>query len=236
MEHYTIPFFRFLIVFPLLYLVTALMGKRSIGELPVIDFIVAITIGSVVGADLADPAVPHGPTIMMVVLIGVTQFGVTRLKANSASVRDLTTLTPTVIIEKGRFLTHNIAKLRFTVNDILPMLREQEVFNLSDVAMALIEPSGRLSVLKEPSIRPVTLKDMGRTPPPESLPLLFVADGKLVPNALEHSNKDREWLSNELKNHGYNAIEEVYLAAIESDGTFYVTPIQQDRVGPSIHY
>lgn len=236
MEQYTVPFFRFLLIFPLLYLTTAFMGRRSIGELPVIDFIVAITIGSVVGADIADPSIPHGPTIMMVVLIGITQYAVTLLKRKIDIIRDLTTLTPTVIIEKGRFLTHNIARIRYTVNDILPMLREQEIFNLSEVELAVIEPSGKLSVLKIPEVRPVNLKDMGRTPPPEAIPLLLIADGKIVPNALEHSNRDREWLDRELQKLGYTEVEAVYLAALESDGSFYASPKKQEYIGPSLHY
>lgn len=236
MEQYTIPLLRFLLIFPLLYAVTALMGKRSIGELPVIDFIVAITIGAVVGADIADPTIPHGPTVMMVLLIGGTQYAVTLLKRKFSPVRDLTTLTPTIVVENGRFLTHNIARIRYTINDILPMLREQGIFNLSQIQLAVIEPSGNLSVLKKPEVRPVTLKAMGRTPPQENLPMLLIADGKIVPNSLEQGGKDQEWLSTQLKNMGYASVEDVYLAALETDGTLYVSPLNLKEPGPSIHY
>lgn len=236
MEQYTIPLLRFILIFPLLYVITALMGKRSIGELPVIDFIVAITIGAVVGADIADPTIPHGPTVMMVLLIGGTQYAMTLLKRKFSPVRDLTTLTPTVIIENGRFLTHNIAGIRYTINDILPMLREQGIFNLSQIQLAVIEPSGNLSVLKKPEVRPVTLKDMGHTPSGENLPLLLVADGKIVPNALEQGGKDQEWLSSQLKNLGYGSVEDIYLAALETDGSLYASPLYQKEPGPSIHY
>lgn len=236
MEQYTIPLLRFLLIFPLLYAVTALMGKRSIGELPVIDFIVAITIGAVVGADIADPTIPHGPTVMMVLLIGGTQYAVTLLKRKFSPVRDLTTLTPTIVVENGRFLTHNIARIRYTINDILPMLREQGIFNLSQIQLAVIEPSGNLSVLKKPEVRPVSLKDMGRTPPQENLPMLLIADGKIVPNSLEQGGKDQEWLSTQLKNMGYASVEDVYLAALETDGTLYVSPLNLKEPGPSIHY
>ncbi|MFC8685625.1 hypothetical protein [Brevibacillus porteri] len=41
-------------IIPLLLLVTLFMGKRSIGELPVFDFIIIITLGSVAGADIAE--------------------------------------------------------------------------------------------------------------------------------------------------------------------------------------
>lgn len=39
--------------------VTIMMGRRSIAELPVFDFLVVITLGAVVGADLADPNIDH---------------------------------------------------------------------------------------------------------------------------------------------------------------------------------
>src|SRR5690554_4555576 len=236
MEQYTIPFFRFLIIFPLLYLVTALMGKRSVGELPVLDFIIAITVGSVVGADIADPSIHHGPTIMMVVLIGLAQYGTTLLKRKNSNFRDWVTITPTVIIARGKFLTHNMAKIRLTVNDVLPMLRQQAIFNPSEAELAVMEPSGQLSVLKKADSRPVTLQDMGRTPTPEQLPQLLIADGKLVPNALKHGDKDWEWLERQLKNLGYQGVEEVYLAAVETDGSFYVSPMEQEGLGPSIHH
>ncbi|MCS3600250.1 uncharacterized membrane protein YcaP (DUF421 family) [Bacillus sp. JUb91] len=35
------------------------MGKRAIGELPIFDFLIIITLGAVVGADIADPSIKH---------------------------------------------------------------------------------------------------------------------------------------------------------------------------------
>lgn len=236
MNDYLIPLFRFAIVYPLLYLVTMIMGKRSIAELPVIDFIVVITIGAVVGADIADPAVPHGPTILMVVVIGLIQYALTITKRKNAAVRNLTTVTPTVVIENGRFLVHNMSHVRLTVNDILPMLREKDIFNLSQVQWAILEPNGNLSVQMTPEARPLTLKDMGRTAPQESFPVLLVADGKIVPNALKQAGKTRAWLDQQLNHQGYSALDEVYLAALETDGTFYASPMRQSQAGASIHY
>uniref|UniRef100_A0A0M0KLI4 DUF421 domain-containing protein n=1 Tax=Halalkalibacterium halodurans TaxID=86665 RepID=A0A0M0KLI4_ALKHA len=50
---------RVLTILPLMLLVTMIMGKRSIAELPVFDFLIILTLGAVVGADLADPSIPH---------------------------------------------------------------------------------------------------------------------------------------------------------------------------------
>lgn len=49
------------------------MGRRSIGELPVFDFLVILILGAVVGADIADPNIEHLHTAVAIVLIGGLQ-------------------------------------------------------------------------------------------------------------------------------------------------------------------
>lgn len=56
---------RIITILPLLLVVTLFMGKRSIGEMPVFDFLIIITLGAVVGADIADPKIEHLHTAVM---------------------------------------------------------------------------------------------------------------------------------------------------------------------------
>lgn len=236
MNEYLVILLRVLMTWPLLYLLTMLMGKRNMGQLPVFDFIIVITIGSIAGADLADPAVPHGPTLLTLVAIALLQFGFTKLKVKSAFVRQMSHITPTVIIQEGELLTHNLAKIRYTVNDILPLLRKQGVFNLSEVDFAVIEPDGNISVSKKSNASPVTPADLGLQVPNKGLPQLFVADGSLIPGVLKHSNMDKEWLTNQIKQHGFQSVSEVYLASLEHTGNLYVTPMRAKMPGRSLHY
>lgn len=66
-------FGRIITILPLLLIVTLLMGKRAIGELPVFDFLIIVTLGAVVGADIADPSIHHLPTAMAIIGIGILQ-------------------------------------------------------------------------------------------------------------------------------------------------------------------
>ena len=221
---------------PLLFALTLLMGKRNMGQLPVFDFIIVITIGSIAGADLADPAVPHGPTLLTLVAIGFLQFGFTKLQVKSAPIRQWSHLTPTVVIQEGQFLTHNLAKIRYTVNDLLHLLRKQGAFNLSEVDYAVIEPDGNISVLKKTAASPVTPADMGLDLPEKGLPQLFVADGFLVPNAFRASAVDQAWLENKIRSRGFKDISEVYLASLENSGELYISPTRVSKPGRSMHY
>lgn len=74
---------RIVTIFPLILLTTLYMGKRSIGELPVFDFLVIISLGAVVGADIADPNIEHLHTSFAIVLIGIIQRTVSYLVIRS---------------------------------------------------------------------------------------------------------------------------------------------------------
>ena len=70
---------RTLTIIPLMLVITLYMGKRSMGELPVLDFLVIIIIGTIAGADLADPNISHIHTAVAIILIGLFQKVITTL-------------------------------------------------------------------------------------------------------------------------------------------------------------
>ncbi len=227
---------RIIVTWPVLFLVTMLMGKRNMGQLPVFDFIIVITIGSITGADLADPSVPHGPTLMTLGAIALLQIGFTKLQVKFAEIRKLSNITPTVIIQNGQFLTHNLSHIRYTIDDILPLLRIQGVFNLSEVDYAIIEPNGNISVLKKTNASPVTPADLNMDLPNKGLPELFIADGLMVPNAFKGSAVDEKWLERQIRQRGYEKISEIYLASLEQNGHLYISPMKGKDPGRSLHY
>lgn len=60
MNQYLVILIRVFITWPLLFITTMLMGKRNMGQLPVFDFIIVITVGSIAATNLADPRCPTG--------------------------------------------------------------------------------------------------------------------------------------------------------------------------------
>ena len=62
---------RIVTVLPLMLMIGLFMGRRSIGELPVFDILVILVLGTVVGADIADPRIDHIHTFVAVISIGL---------------------------------------------------------------------------------------------------------------------------------------------------------------------
>lgn len=198
-----------------LFLAVALiLGKRHIAEMSVLDVITLITLGSVAGADLADPKVPHGPTILAVVLIALFHVAITKLTLKRRIVGRWLSFDPTVVIQRGVILKDNLDKLRYPVDKLISHLRLANVFDLAEVTYAILEPDGQLSVQKNPST--------SSNRPPE-LPLAVIMEGRISRANLRALGLTEPWLRAELGRSGY-VEHEVFLAMATPSGQFYLSP------------
>ncbi|WP_328101892.1 hypothetical protein [Priestia flexa] len=76
---------RIVTILPLVLIMTLFMGRRSIGELPIFDFLILMSLGAVVGADIADPKVEHIHTAIAIVMIAIFQKIIAYFKIHSRS-------------------------------------------------------------------------------------------------------------------------------------------------------
>jgi uncharacterized membrane protein YcaP (DUF421 family) len=67
---------------------------------------------------------------------------------------------PMVIIENGTPLEENMQKCNFSREALDQGLRAKDIFNIEEVAQALLEVDGTLSVLKKKDYRTLTLKEL----------------------------------------------------------------------------
>ena len=160
MMTYVILTGRVITIMLLFLVMTLLTGRRKIGEIPVFDFLVVITLASVVGADIADPEIKHLPTAYAVVLIILMQYLYGALITKNRKLGKLLTFEPVVVIENGQFVKSSLKRLKYSVDTILTMLREKDVFDLNEVEFAVMESTGQLSVLKKSQYQPITAKEI----------------------------------------------------------------------------
>ena len=81
-------------------------------------------------------------------------------------------------------------KLRFNINDLLEELRLNGCHDISDVAVAVLETSGKLSVIPKDKARPVTVEDLQlENVRHDGLPCVIVSDGTLNEGELTRAQK-----------------------------------------------
>jgi uncharacterized membrane protein YcaP (DUF421 family) len=221
---------RIVTILPLLLAATFFMGKRSIGELPVFDFLIILTLGAVVGADIADPKIEHIHTGMAVIAIAVLQRLTSSLIIHNRKIGKKLTFEPTIVIQDGIFQVKNLKRLRYSIDNVLQMLREKDVFDVSIVQLAIIEANGKISVYKQESKSPVTIEDMGIKRESEGLTYPIIIDGEIDEAILERFNMNENWLITELNKMGIHNLEDVFFASINNQHKLHVSPKQYSQL------
>jgi uncharacterized membrane protein YcaP (DUF421 family) len=91
------------------------------------------------------------------------------------------------------------------------------------VEFAILEPNGKLSVLKKSQYNTLTPRDMNIPTDYKGLMTELVIDGRIISQHLEIVNKDTQWLLDQLKSRNINNINNVVFAGLQTDGQLYVS-------------
>ncbi|MCX7709388.1 MAG: DUF421 domain-containing protein [Clostridia bacterium] len=221
-----------IISFFLALLLSRIIGRKLISQMTFFDFVIGVTLGSLT-ANLAlssEHRVLSSSTAMITLTLVVLLVDYGHLK--SFFLRKLTESEPVALISNGKIVDKNMRKTRFTVNDLMMLLREKNVFNIADVEFALIETDGKLSVLPKSQKQPVTPSDLGISTGYRGLTKDLVIDGRLMAENLKGVNLDEQWLKNELKSYGVMNIKEVFYAGLDTAGNLYISKRQDKNETP----
>ena len=230
MKDMLIIFLRILTILPLLLFITLFMGKRAIGELPVFDFLIVVILGALVGADIADPNIKHLPTAIAIIFIGIFQRVVANWKISNRKIGRLLTLEPTVVIQNGKFIHKNLKEIRYSIDNILQMLREKNVFDINEVETAIVEGNGTLSVLKKPHKNLVTREDLNIVNTTSLIALPVIIEGTIYSEVLTDFKLSEEWLIQQLSAQGINDINNVFFASINRHLELHVSLKNENNI------
>ncbi len=213
---------RSLIAFLVLLVLVRLMGKQQVSELTFFDYIVGITIGSIASTLSVQVNQNTLATLVGMSVWTILPIILAYLSLHNVWIRKVVEGEATVVIENGKILEQNLAKIRLTIDDLISELRLKNVFNIEEVEFALFEANGRLSVLKKSQQQPVTPKDAGLATDYMGLPTNLISDGILLEDALNSLKLTKAWLYHQLGKQNITDISQVSLAQLGTNGNLYV--------------
>lgn len=219
-----------------LFFMTKLVGKKQIAQLSFFEYVTGITIGSIAAESIMglDGKIIYGLIAMIIVAAIPLIVGLISLK--SKKFRDFTEGTGTIFIKDGKIMEDNLKRERYTADELLQLLRMKDVFQVSEVEFAVLEPTGDLSVMLKKENQPLTLKDLDMKVASIKEPQTVIMDGKILDEPLATIGYSRGWLKTELEKLGVT-VENVYLGQVNSYGELTVdlfddklqVPSPQDR-------
>lgn len=222
MSVYSDLFLRAVFAILILTIITRIMGKRELGKISTRDFVVALTLGPIIGnacIKVDQKFLQFMPAL--IIILGV-QFILSYACLKSDFFRKLTNGEPLIIIQDGIIIEKNLKKCRLNVDELASQLRQKDVFKLSDVWYVIVEQNGSFSVLLKSEKHPVTRKDKNIQVNDTKLPLLVIKDGKLIKENIHEYNFTEAWIKSELKKQNIDDISYVMLAQIDNTGIIYV--------------
>ncbi len=138
---------RTVLVYLIVLLVMRFMGKREIGKLSVFDLVISVMIAEIAVIVIEDTDRPLTDGLLPMALLMVIQIGLAYVSLKSRKLRLWFDGKPTVIIEQGKLNSEAMRKQRYNLDDLMVQLRENQIPTVADVEFAILETSGKLSVI-----------------------------------------------------------------------------------------
>lgn len=216
-----ISFIRTLLLYIVIIAAVRLMGKRQISELQTSELVVTLLISDLASIPMQDTGQPLASGLVPIAVLVMCEILISGFMVKNTNLRILVCGRPVIVINNGVVQEKEMRRLRMTTEDLSEQLRQKDVYSVQDVAYAIVETNGKLSVIKKPDKEQPTAGMMGIAVPDKGIETVVISDGVISDFSLQLCNKSREWLSGVLSGQ-YLSPKEVFLMTANTNGDFFI--------------
>ena len=222
METILTTMLRTLIGFSVLFFLTRVLGKKQLSQMTFFTYITGIALGNIAGDMVVHRDIKLIDGVTGLTLWAFLTLAIEYISLKSAKARILLDGEPSIIIKNGKINEKAMKSNKLNMDDLTMLLRIKNIFSITEVDYAILEPNGQLSVLKKVEFENVINKDAGLpVTPRQYLPSELIVDGKIVKKNLKEVNLSEDWLVSELKKKGIHRVMDTFYAELQSDGTLF---------------
>lgn len=207
---------RTILLYLLIVFSLRLMGKKQLGELQPSELVTTIMVSNIATLALEDASVPMlmgVVPILMIVCLDVIMSGIT---LKSLTIRKIISGSVRVIISDGVIDQKELKNLRYTIDDVTEAMREQGIFDISQIQYAIVETNGKINFLQKEN-------------PPKNPPEVIIKDGIINTDGLSRAKLGEGWVKEILKENG-TEISSVFIMSADSDGQYQIV-VKNERTG-----
>lgn len=213
---------RSIIVYCIVLFAVRIMGKRQIGDLQPFELVATLIIADLACIPMSDSTIPIAFGIVPLLTLVILHHLFTLLNRKSINFRKLINGKPVIVIDKNGINYSALKKLNMTLNDLTEGLRGCQCFNISDVAYAIVETNGNISVMLKSNIQPVSNENLKIKVEEESITLILVNDGKIIKENFCYFGLDENFLQPILKQENIKNIKDILILTIDKQGEIFL--------------
>ena len=183
-------------------------GKGNLAPNSAVDQIQNFVLGGIIGGVIYNSSITIIQYVTILIIWTILILLLKWLNTNVSFIKQLIDGNPTIIIKNGKLDSEACRSKGLVAADVALKLRAQGIFQLKDVKRAVIEQNGQLIVVK-----------MGDENPKYPI----ITDGVVQVEILETIGKSEEWLSEKLKEEGFQEVSNIFIAEYDKGQLNVVT-------------
>ena len=183
-------------------------GKGNLAPNSAVDQIQNFVLGGIIGGVIYNSSITIIQYVTILIIWTILILLLKWLNTNVSFIKQLIDGNPTIIIKNGKLDSEACRSKGLAAADVALKLRAQGVFQLKDVKRAVIEQNGQLIVVR-----------MGDENPKYPI----ITDGVVQVEILETIGKSEEWLTEKLKEEGFEEVSNIFIAEYDKGQLNIVT-------------
>ncbi|MFL5895693.1 MAG: DUF421 domain-containing protein [Thermoleophilaceae bacterium] len=142
---------RAAVLFLAVYVLLRVVGRRELAQLAPIDFILLIVLGDAIQQGLTQDDYSVTGALTVIATIGILQVVLGYAAFRSSRFRTALEGEPLVLVQDGEVVERNLRRSRLAVEELAEEARMSQVASLDDIAWAVLETSGKISIIPKKS-------------------------------------------------------------------------------------
>ncbi|PLR96832.1 DUF421 domain-containing protein [Bacillus sp. T33-2] len=207
---------RAVVSFFFMLVTVRIMGQRSISQLRLLDFVMALILGNIIAHPLSDEQLAMTGSMVTISALVFLYIAAIMISAKWKWLRHLLNPVPFVLIKDGEIIYKGLKKARISIDYLLTEVRKDKIADIKKIALALWEADGTISIFLHPRDQAVTPRLLKVPTEPFDYPRTIIVEGKIDAEELHHLNKDRKWLIDQLRAEHKTEVRNVLLATLDS--------------------
>ena len=217
-----IVFIRTLLIYILLLLAMRLMGKRQIGELEVTDLVITLLLSDIATHPIVDSDNPLSHALIPIITLLATEVTLSWILSRFPKLKALGSARPNILIRNGHIDRRELDRLRISSDELISELRQKDVSNIDDVAYAILEQNGKISVIVRAPCRPPTREDLSISASEGGIMHILISRGVVNRHNLRLLSKESGWLDDQLQRR-HCTVRDVFLMTVDDSGEIYLS-------------
>lgn len=196
MQFYTPIIIKFALGIICLIIQINLMGKGNLAPSSAMDQVQNYVLGGIIGGVIYNDSITVLQFVLVLIIWTLLVLVLKFAKEHNRYVKRVVDGRPITLIQNGVVDVNECLKNGISANELMFKLRANGIYEVENVKRAVLEQNGQL-----------TLIEFGD----ENIRYPIIVDGQSNEDVLELIKKDEAWLEEQIKQNGFQKINEIYL-------------------------